>query len=66
MPLADLKDKENIHFELKKNKETVQIGYSKDMIFNFDFIISYVSRFFKLLKGDLIYTGCLLYTSRCV
>jgi 2-keto-4-pentenoate hydratase/2-oxohepta-3-ene-1,7-dioic acid hydratase in catechol pathway len=57
VPLSDLKNKENIHFELKKNQETVQVGYSKDMIFNFDFIISYVSRFFKLLKGDLIYTG---------
>lgn len=55
--LSDLNNKESIHFELKKNQQTVQVGYSKDMIFNFDFIISYVSRFFKLLKGDLIYTG---------
>lgn len=35
----------------------VQHGFSKDMIFSFDTIISYTSKFFKLLKGDLIYTG---------
>ncbi|MEP7323761.1 MAG: fumarylacetoacetate hydrolase family protein [Saprospiraceae bacterium] len=55
--IDQLRDKENIAFELKKNQQTVQSGFSKDMIFNFDAIISYASRYFKLLKGDLIYTG---------
>ncbi len=55
--IQDLKDQSNIAFELKKNNHIVQSGSSKDMIFNFDSIISYASRFFKLLKGDLIYTG---------
>ena len=57
VPVDSLKDKSNIAFELKKNQEMVQAGFSKDMIFNFDAIISYASRYFKLLKGDLIYTG---------
>ena len=57
IPIDQLKDRSNIHFELKKNQQTVQIGYSSDMIFDFDTIISYASRYFKLLKGDLIYTG---------
>lgn len=57
VPISELPDRNNIHFELKKNQQIVQIGCSKDMIFNFDSIISYASRYFKLLKGDLIYTG---------
>jgi acylpyruvate hydrolase len=47
----------NIHFELKINGETRQSGNSKDLIFSFDKVISYVSRFITLKTGDLIYTG---------
>lgn len=46
-----------LEFELRKNGETVQHGNTKDMIFSFEEIIVYVSRFFKLQMGDLIYTG---------
>lgn len=46
-----------ITFELKKNNQTVQKGNSKDMIFNMDQIIAYVSQFFTLKIGDLIFTG---------
>lgn len=46
-----------IEFELKKNGERVQFGNSKDMIFSFEDIIVYVSQYFKLQMGDLIYTG---------
>ena len=46
-----------IEFRLDKNGQTVQSGNTKDLIFNFDYIIVYVSRFFKLQMGDLIYTG---------
>ena len=53
----EFKDLKNINFSLKKNKETVQIGNSADMLFNFDEIISYVSRFVTLKIGDLIFTG---------
>lgn len=46
-----------IGFELKINGETRQSGSSVDLIFSFDRIISYVSRFVSLKTGDLIYTG---------
>ncbi len=47
----------NIQFELKINGESKQIGHVKDMIFSFDKIISYVSKFVSLKVGDLIFTG---------
>lgn len=50
-------DLENIHFHLLKNDEKVQIGNSKDMLFNIDEIIAYVSQFITLKIGDLIFTG---------
>lgn len=48
---------DNIHFSLQKNKEVVQEGQSKNMLFNFDKIIAYLSQFYTLKIGDLIYTG---------
>ena len=48
---------DNISFRLEKNGEIVQSGNSNDMIFNFDKIISYLSKFYSLKIGDLIYTG---------
>mgnify|MGYP001239419577 FL=1 len=48
---------EEIKFELEKNGEIVQKGSSQSMIFTFDQIIAYVSKFITLKKGDLIYTG---------
>jgi acylpyruvate hydrolase len=53
----DLQDQHDIIFSLTKNGNEVQVGNSKDLIFNFDFLISYVSKFFTLQSGDLIYTG---------
>lgn len=50
-------DLSNINFHLDLNGKTVQNGYSKDMIFSFDDIISYVSKYATLKIGDLIYTG---------
>src|SRR5262249_3666632 len=46
-----------IAFELKVNGETRQSGNSADLIFSFDNVISYVSKFVSLRVGDLIYTG---------
>lgn len=46
-----------IPFSLKKNGEIVQDGNSNRMIFDFDTIISYISKRFTLQIGDLIYTG---------
>ena len=50
-------DLSSINFELKLNGETKQIGSSSDLIFSFDKIICYVSKFVSLKTGDLIFTG---------
>lgn len=55
--LENLKEKEAIQFQLKKNDTMIQDGNSKNMIFSFDKIISFISNYFTLQKGDLIYTG---------
>jgi len=55
-PLSDF-DKESIKFEMKKNGESVQNGNTADLIFKFDYLIQYVSQYFKLQMGDLIFTG---------
>lgn len=46
-----------IEFGLQKNGEWVQRGHTKDMIFSFEEIVSFVSQYFTLKVGDLIYTG---------
>ena len=50
-------DVEDINFELKMNGESVQKGHSKDLIFNFNYLICYISKYFKLHIGDYIFTG---------
>lgn len=50
-------NKKNINFSFAKNKEIVQTGNSKDMIFSIDAIISNISNYFSLNIGDLIFTG---------
>lgn len=57
VPLERVSRKGNIEFLLKKNGETVQHGHTRDMIFSFNQLIVYVSKYFKLQQGDLIYTG---------
>jgi len=57
VPLANIKDRNKISFSLQKNKEVVQEGNSQDMIFDFDYIVSYISNFFSINIGDLIFTG---------
>ena len=47
----------NINFSLTINGEQKQLGNSSDLIFSFDQIISFVSKFVSLKVGDLIYTG---------
>ncbi len=47
----------DLHFELKINGQSRQVGSTKDLLFSFDAIISYVSKFVTLKVGDLIYTG---------
>jgi len=55
-PLSDF-DTTVIKFQLKKNGEQVQSGNTNDLIFDFDFLITYISQFFTLQTGDLIFTG---------
>ena len=52
-----LLSKQSINFELKNNGNTVQLGDSAHMIWKIDELISYVSQFFTLKKGDIIFTG---------
>lgn len=48
---------EDINFNLNLNNSLMQKGNSKNMIFSFDQIISYISKYYTLRAGDLIYTG---------
>lgn len=48
---------QNIGFSLQKNDEIAQQGNTKDMLFSIDELISYVSQYFTLKIGDLIFTG---------
>ena len=50
-------DLENLNFSLTQNGEVKQSGNTSLMLFSFDYIISYLSKFFILKKGDLIFTG---------
>ena len=47
----------DISFRLEKNGAIVQNGNSSDMLFDFNKIIAYLSKFYTLKTGDLIYTG---------
>lgn len=47
----------NIDFSLKKNQQIVQQGNTKNILFSFESIITFVSRYITLRKGDLIFTG---------
>jgi 2-keto-4-pentenoate hydratase/2-oxohepta-3-ene-1,7-dioic acid hydratase in catechol pathway len=55
-PLSSF-DATNINFHLTKNGASVQIGTTADLIFSFDTLVAYISKFFTLQQGDLIYTG---------
>lgn len=50
-------DLSNLNFSLKKDGKSVQVGNTSMMLFSIDYIISYVSKFFMLKKGDIIFTG---------
>lgn len=57
IPKSELQNGENIRFSLLINNEVRQEGSSADMIFSFDKIIAYVSKFITLRIGDCIFTG---------
>lgn len=53
-----LKDIQQLRFHLDINGKTVQDGYSGDMLYKVDEIIEFISQYFTLKTGDLLYTGC--------
>lgn len=57
IPVSEFKDLKDIDFSLKVDGEIRQNGNSGLMLFTFEQIISYVSRFITLKQGDLIFTG---------
>jgi 2-keto-4-pentenoate hydratase/2-oxohepta-3-ene-1,7-dioic acid hydratase in catechol pathway len=57
VPVTSLKDIKSIDFRLEINGKIVQQGSTSDMIFSFNEIISFVSDYFTLKDGDLIFTG---------
>ena len=50
-------DLTKIKFQLYKNEELVQDGNSEHMLWKIDELIAYVSQYFTLKKGDIIFTG---------
>ena len=50
-------DIQSLRFHLNINGQTVQEGYTGDMLFSVDHIVAYISRYFTLKTGDLIFTG---------
>jgi acylpyruvate hydrolase len=57
VPKTEFGDIYNINFHLDVNGETRQTGNTQSLLFSFEFIIAFVSKYFTLKKGDLIFTG---------
>jgi len=57
LPVEELGDIQNIRFHLDLNGKTVQDGNSSDMIFPINELVMYVSRFFTIKIGDILFTG---------
>ena len=57
VPIPNLKNKKDIQFSLFENKELAQQGQSSSMLNNFDKIVAYISNYFSVNIGDLIFTG---------
>ncbi|UGU15072.1 fumarylacetoacetate hydrolase family protein [Sinomicrobium kalidii] len=56
-PKDEFADINDIRFSLKKNGEVVQQGHTALMLWKVDELVAYVSRYFTLKKGDVIFTG---------
>ena len=53
----DFEDLQGLNFSLSKNSELVQVGNTSHMLWSIDALIAYVSQFFTLKIGDIIFTG---------
>lgn len=56
-PIGALKNPDDIRFGMKLNGQWAQQGHSADLIFSFETIVAYVSKFVSLKEGDYIFTG---------
>ena len=54
---AQFEDVDNLNFSLQKNESLVQQGNTSHMLWKIDEIIEYVSKYFTLKIGDIIFTG---------
>lgn len=57
VPISELKNAQDIDFQLIKNGEAVQHGHTRDLIFSFETLIVHISKYFTLQKGDMVFTG---------
>ena len=57
LPKSDFKDVNDINFRLEKNGEVQQIGNTSLMLWKIDTLIEYISKYFTLKIGDVIFTG---------
>lgn len=57
LPKSQFRSLENITFELTNNNKIVQKGNTDEMLFKIDELISFVSQYFTLKIGDIIFTG---------
>ena len=57
LPKAQFEYVVKLAFQLKKNQEVVQEGDTALMLWKIDELIAYVSSFFMLKKGDILFTG---------
>ena len=55
--VCKFKDVQQLNFHLDINEKTVQTGYTGDMLFSIDELIEYISTYFTLKTGDIIFTG---------
>jgi acylpyruvate hydrolase len=54
---SNFKDLNSLNIRLDLNGKTVQSGNTKDLLFSYEYIIAFVSKYITLKKGDLIFTG---------
>ncbi|MFK5983741.1 MAG: fumarylacetoacetate hydrolase family protein [Flavobacteriaceae bacterium] len=57
LPKSDFRDVNDINFRLEKNGEVQQVGNTSLMLWEIDTLIEYISKYFTLKIGDVIFTG---------
>ncbi len=57
VPVEELGDIQSLRFHLDINGKKMQEGTTADMLFRIDELIAYISQFFTLKTGDMLYTG---------